>query len=294
MLGVAMTAGLAAQPRPWPSAPAEDPGVTPVSGPSWLTRLGVSPSQTSIGRADGRYGPTGPPRADAGASVKLGVRPSATLSGADVYRFNCQACHGSQGKGSPPEVLSATDPVRGVPLEVMRQKLLAQHQPVAEAEARLKPERVRRDVLTRVHRGGQRMPPREYLRDDDLALLYDYLQALAGTRAAPPARTEVVTWGRLGEQVVKGTCHICHDAVGARPSDAALVQGAIPSLASIMATQSVADFVTKASKGAPVQTAGLTLMHRGRMPVFAHLRDEEIAAAYVYLATYPPTAGPAR
>ena len=72
------------------------------------------------------------------------------------------------------------------------------------------------------------------------------------------------------------------------------MQGAVPSLASIMATQSVADFVTKATKGAPVQTAGLTLMHRGRMPVFAHLRDEEIAAAYVYLATYPPTAGPAR
>jgi hypothetical protein len=32
------------------------------------------------------------------------------------------------------------------------------------------------------------------------------------------------------------------------------------------------------------------LLHRGRMPVFRYLRDEEIAAAYVYLATYLPRA----
>ena len=32
------------------------------------------------------------------------------------------------------------------------------------------------------------------------------------------------------------------------------------------------------------------LLHRGRMPVFHYLRDEEIAAAYVYLATYLPRA----
>jgi hypothetical protein len=30
------------------------------------------------------------------------------------------------------------------------------------------------------------------------------------------------------------------------------------------------------------------LFHRGRMPVFYYLKDEEIAAAYLYLATYPP------
>ena len=52
-----------------------------------------------------------------------------------------------------------------------------------------------------------------------------------------------------------------------------------------------ADFVTKAGAGAPVQVASLTGSHRGRMPVFTNLEDEEIAAAYVYLATYPPTAG---
>ena len=44
--------------------------------------------------------------------------------------------------------------------------------------------------------------------------------------------------------------------------------------------------------GAPVQMGGLAMIHRGGMPVFYYLNDEEIAAAYVYLATYPPQATP--
>jgi hypothetical protein len=28
--------------------------------------------------------------------------------------------------------------------------------------------------------------------------------------------------------------------------------------------------------------------HRGRMPVFNYLRDEEVAAGYMYLVAYPP------
>ena len=291
LLGLVPLTALAQRPaqrQAWPHL-ADDPGVTPVSGPSWLAHLRVPLSQTSIGRAPGRLGPSDRPASPAAAS--LGVRPNRTLTGADIYRYNCQACHGQEGKGLPPEVKSVVDPVRGIPLEVMRKQLEAQHQPAADAEARLRPERVRADILRRVHKGGQRMPSREYLRDQDLTLLYAYLMQLAGKAGATP-KPEVVTWARLGEQVVKGTCHICHDAVGPRPSDAAMVQGAIPSLQSLMTTQSVAEFVTKARSGAPVQMSGLSTMHRGRMPVFFYLQDEEIAAAYVYLATYPPQAAP--
>ena len=291
LLGLVPLTALAqrtAQRQAWPHL-ADDPGVTPVSGPSWLTHLRVPLSKTSIGRAPGRYGPSDRPVSAAPAT--LGVRPTATLSGADIYRFNCQACHGEQGKGSPPEVKSVVDPVRGVPLDVMRKQLEAQHQPASEAEARLKPERVRADILRRVHKGGQRMPSRDHLRDNELSLLYAYLTQLAGTKTTA-LKPEVVSWARLGEHVVKGTCHICHDAVGTRPSDTAMVQGAIPSLQSLLATQSVAEFVTKARSGAPVQMAGLAMIHRGRMPVFYYLNDEEIAAAYVYLATYPPQATP--
>ena len=138
------------------------------------------------------------------------------------------------------------------------------------------------------------MPSREHLQDADLQSLFAYLTQLAGTPDPEKPKQQVVSWARLGEQVVKGTCHICHDATGSRPTEAALVQGAIPSLESLLKTQHVSDFVHKARSGAPVRMGGAGLLHRGRMPVFHYLRDEEVAAAYVYLATYPPRASVGR
>ncbi len=272
--------------RPWPAAP-KDSTVTPVAGPGWLTRLGVTMSQTSLGRGSGRYGPSEPAAAPA---ASLSVPPQVALSGADLYRLNCQACHGLEGRGAPPEIKSAVDPVRGVPLEVLREQMKAQHQPAGEAEARARPERVRANVLMRVHNGGQRMPSRAHLSDRELDLLFAYLGVLADKPGATAAQHETVSWARLGQHVAKGTCHICHDAVGPRPSDAAMVQGKIPSLQSLLVSQSVAAFVTKARSGAPVELSGVSMIHRGRMPVFFYLTDAEIASAYVYLATYPPQA----
>jgi mono/diheme cytochrome c family protein len=274
-------------PKAWPHL-AADPLVTPVAGPGWLSRLGVTLDKTSLGRGTWTYGPTTPEATPPPAS--LSVRPSSLLTGEDIYRLNCLACHGRRGSGAPPEVKSAIDPIIGASLEAMRKQLALQHQPVGEAEARVAPGRIRQDILLRVHQGGQRMPPREYLRDPDLSRLYEYLRQLAGATVASRPEPERVTWARLGEQVVKGTCHICHDATGPWPTDAARIKGAIPSLQALMASRTVADFVTKASKGAPVHIASLTTDHRGRMPVFTNFKDEEIVAAYVYLATYPPAA----
>ena len=273
-------------PRPWPSAP-KDPTVTPVAGPGWLTRLGVTLSQTSLGRGPGRYGP---PERTATPAPSLGVPADVRLTGADIYRLNCQACHGLEGRGAPPEIKSAVDPVRGVPLDVLRAQMKAQHQPPGEAEARARPERVRAEVLKRVHDGGQRMPSREHLSRGELDLLFAYLGVLAGSPTASPAAHETVNWARVGQHVVKGTCHICHDAVGPRPSGEEMGRGKIPSFQSLLSSQSVAEFVTKARSGAPADLSGLGKLHRGRMPVFYYLHDEEIAAAYVYLATYPPQA----
>ena len=288
---VTFSAGVSGQaPRPWPSTP-KDTAVTPVAGPGWLTRLGVTLSQTSLGSGPGRYGP---PERTATPSPSLAVPAHVTLTGADIYRFNCQACHGLEGRGVPPEIKSAVDPVRGVPLDLLRAQMKAQHQPPGEAAARARPDRVRAEILMRVHNGGQRMPSREHLTDAELDLLFAYLGVLAGSPKAGPAKHETISWDRVGQHVVKGTCHICHDAVGPRPSDAAMgLQRKIPSLQSLLVSQSVAEFVTKARSGAPVNLSGLAMLHRGRMPVFYYLHDEEIAAAYVYLATYPPQASTA-
>ena len=44
----------------------------------------------------------------------------------------------------------------------------------------------------------------------------------------------------------------------------------------------------KVTQGAPILMGTPPSLYRGRMPVFYYLKDEEIASAYVYLATYPP------
>jgi hypothetical protein len=54
--------------------------------------------------------------------------------------------------------------------------------------------------------------------------------------------------------------------------------------------RSVTDFVRKARTGLPVMIDELGLFHAGRMPTFDYLRDDEVAAAYLFLATYPPMA----
>jgi mono/diheme cytochrome c family protein len=275
-----------AQKLPWPNV-GEDPIVTPVVGPSWLTHLRIALSNTNMGKGAGRYGPPADQsRLDCQESIA--VRRTIQITGADLYRFNCQACHRAEGTGAPPEIHSLLGPVQGSSLALVRKQLHGQVGRSTEAMARAETTRARASVLARLHEGGRRMPPRDYLQDDDMRVLFAYLTQLAGTPEASRQSTRVITWARLGELVVKGTCHICHDAVGPSPSGRALLAGTIPSLDSLLRTKRIAEFVHKARNGEVVSLDDPVLRHRGRMPVFYYLRDEETAAAYVYLATYPP------
>jgi mono/diheme cytochrome c family protein len=128
-------------------------------------------------------------------------------------------------------------------------------------------------------------------------MVYAYLTELAGTPDARPMVKETVSWERLGENVVKGTCHICHDAAGAQPKGRALLNGEIPPFTTVLATKSVVDFVNKVRSGAPTTMNDLPFHYRGRMPVFYYLKDHELAAAYLFLTIFPPQArleGPPR
>jgi mono/diheme cytochrome c family protein len=250
--------------------------VTAVSGPSWLHRLGVDIRETNLGRGAGRYGqnPNDPVPAHKAAGVKLDS--PVTISGGDLYRLNCQACHRVAGTGAAPDVKSLLPMVQG------------SSQPQMTAALRHQATQTRADLYTRIEKGGQRMPPREYLQRSDIDLLYSYLRALAGGGTAS-ARRETISVDRLGEFVVKGTCHICHDATGPRPTaEAILVRGSIPSLSSLLAEKPIADFVDKVRTGASISMGNPPLPHRGRMPVFYYLTDAEIVAAYTYLSAYPP------
>lgn len=275
-----------AQKLPWPHVD-EDPSVTPVAGPSWLTHLGLSLSQTFIGQGAGRYGPS-PDRPPEPRGEGLGMRRTIGLTGGDLYRLNCQACHREAGTGAPPEIRSVVTAVEGSSLALVRKRLQEQHDPSAGKDSRAEASHARMQIILRLHKGGVRMPPRDYLQAEDVRVLFAYLTELAGTPDQQRQSTRAVSWARMGELTVKGTCHICHDAVGPRPSGSAMLRGAIPSLQSLLLTKSVADFVHKARNGDVVQMGDPGLFHRGRMPVFYYLKDEEIVAAYVYLATYPP------
>jgi mono/diheme cytochrome c family protein len=195
----------------------------------------------------------------------------------------------------PSEIKSVLDLVQGSSLALVRQRLQQEGAKAPAATAKAKAGAARADLDRRIRDGGQRMPPLAHLQKADVDVLYAYLTRLAKVPAPQPETRQTVSWVRLGENVVKGTCHICHDAAGPRPSgDAMLLKGVIPPLTVLLAENSREAFVSKARNGAPVATGTASFHYRGRMPVFNYLRDQELAAAYDYLVSYPPQAGGAK
>jgi mono/diheme cytochrome c family protein len=275
-----------------------EPVVTPVAGPSWLNRLGLTYRDSSLGRGGATYGPpptsgSAPtPRPSLPSAVPLAVGRPVVLSGADLYRLNCQSCHRAEGTGSLPEIKSVLGLVQGSSLELVRQHLQTGGKAATRSAVSAEATRARADLYKRIQKGGQRMPALAHLVEADIDVLYAYLTKLSGSPDASPQSGRPTSWARLGEQVVKGTCHICHDAVGPRPSEEArLLQGTIPPFTTLLEDKPVVDFMTKVRSGAPVMTKDPAFHYRGRMPVFSYLQDVEVAAAYMFLIDYPPQAG---
>ena len=99
------------------------------------------------------------------------------MTGADIYRLNCQGCHRAEGTGAPPEIKSVLSAVQGSSLALVREQLRAQGKDPAEGAARVA--KARADLYTRIQKGGQRMPPLDHLQRADIDLLYAYLTELA-------------------------------------------------------------------------------------------------------------------
>jgi len=212
------------------------------------------------------------------------------VTGADLYRQNCQACHAAEGTGAPPDVRSLLPMVQGSSIQMMQQKLRLDGHGADSAAARKQAIQTKHDLYTRIRHGGEKMPGRAHLDDADIDMLYAYLSELAAIPDARPLKRRTVSWDRLGENVVKGTCHICHDAVGLRPTGQEMMNGEIPPLSTLRAAKSVVDFVNKVRSGAATTMGDLPFHYRGRMPVFFYLKNDEVAAAYLYLNDYPPQA----
>jgi len=265
--------------------------VTAVRGESWLAHLNRPFSETSMGKT-GHLGP-GPeekPTLGPAANWFLVSSQGATLHGADLYRLNCQGCHGESGQGAPPEINSVINPVRATSVALVMERMKTSGMEISHADAVKLAQQANAALLQRLRQGGKNMPPFPHLNDPEIRSLMVYLQQLAGVPGAGGQQVAVSeSQVRIGEHIVKSTCHTCHSAAGADPDPKQLEDGAIPPLSVLTARKSQPEFIRKVTHGAPILMGAPAMLYRGRMPVFYYLSEQEAADVYLYLTLYPPS-----
>ena len=279
------------------SAPSGDTHVTAVTGESWLTHLNRSFGDTSMGKT-GRLGPGPVAGEDSPRPVSKGFtteRETVALHGSDLYRLNCQACHGESGLGAPPEINSVINPVRATSVTLILQRMKATGMEMSYADAAKLAEQSKAALMERLHKGGENMPAFPHLSDAEIRPLLAYLKQMADVPGGSGDQTTVKeSAARVGELIVKSTCHTCHSAVGPDPGPQELLEGAIPPLNTLTTRKNQSVFIRKVTEGAPVKMGTPSLLCRGRMPVFYYLTNEEAADVYLYLTLYPPSDRPTR
>jgi mono/diheme cytochrome c family protein len=262
--------------------------ITAVEGPSTLHHLGLTIEETSMGWAGQWSQPLTLSAADANVRSEPPGGPF-VLTGADLYRISCRACHKADGTGAPPEIHSLLGPVQSASVQWMTADMKARGRALGATFIRQLTTATEADVRTRLRQGGHSMPSFGQISDQEYAVLRPYLDDVAGLPKAKPALRSITEQAdRVGELLVKGTCHICHDATQPTERPVTVLSGVIPSLANLPREKAVTDFVHKARAGAQVPLTAGSYMSRGRMPVFDYLTEPELASAYAYLTAYPP------
>jgi len=214
--------------------------------------------------------------------------PIVSLHGSDLYRLNCQGCHGASGIGAPPEINSVIDPVRATSVVVITARMKKAGREMNRADVAELAKQSKVLLLQRLRNGSQNMPPPN-LTEAEIRSVVAYLEQLSGVPGAGKKQIAVKESSyRVGEQIVKATCHICHSATGPNPNPQQILEGAIPPLGTLTTRVSLPEFVRKVTKGAPIIMGMPPMSYRGRMPVFVYLSEDEAADAYLYLTLYPP------
>jgi mono/diheme cytochrome c family protein len=279
----------------------KDAAITAVTGESWLHHLDRSFDETSMGKT-WRLGPATDEPAPRLQRSMLGLSGSAasgsrmeTLHGSDLYRLNCQGCHGEYGLGAPPEIGSLIDAVRATSVTLVTERMKKTGLELSRRETAELVNQSRSALLKRLHEGGKDMPSFHHLSEAEIRSLVAYLGQLAGVPGAEKEQVAIQEpHARVGELIVKSTCHVCHDAAGLNPAPAELLDGAIPPLRVLTARVNQAQLVRKVTSGAPVVMNTTSSVYRGRMPVFSYLRESEAADIYEFLTQYPPTESASR
>jgi mono/diheme cytochrome c family protein len=275
------------------------PIVTPVTGESWLTHLNRPFNETSMGKT-WRLGPPAPVSAEAAPQWQAEwpgsvASQTLTLHGSDLYRMNCQGCHGESGEGAPPEINSVINPVRATSVYLVLARMKVSGMEISRPDAVKLAQQSKAALLQRLHNGGENMPPFPHLNEAEVNSLFAYLKQLAAVPGAEQEQLAVKESRiRVGEHIVRSTCHTCHAATGPDPDPQQIWDGAIPPLSTLTTRKSRPEFIRKVTRGAPVLMGASPMLYRGRMPVFYYLSEEEAADVYLYLTLYPPSqsAGP--
>jgi mono/diheme cytochrome c family protein len=265
--------------------------VTAVSGESWIRHNHSTFSETSMGKT-WDLGPS-PSVSENGAaawhvhlSSGYGTQ-TVSLHGSDMYRLNCQSCHGELGHGAPPEINSITGPVQATSSAATMARMSKAGRDMSRSEADALARDSKALLLKRLHLGGQHMPP-PTLNEAEIRVLIPYLEHLSDVPGAQKNAVVKESYYRVGEHIVKSICHICHSATGSNPDPGQVLEGAIPPLSTLTARVSLPEFVRKVTNGATIALGSPPAPFRGRMPVFPFLSQDEAAAAYEYLILYPP------
>jgi mono/diheme cytochrome c family protein len=300
LLGGAFTAGARQSPTPASPAPARPArgaraagavAVTPVTGSSTLHHLGLSIEHSSMGW-EGQWGeqPATVPQPPTDRTKRL--EDPATgfpLNGADLYRVSCRACHKANGAGSPPEINSLIGPVQAASVQWMTQRMKERGRTVSPSFMLKLTAGNEADLQKRLKVGGHSMPSFAHLSAEEIVVLRPYLDQMAGVPGAERQQREMTEPAvRVGELIVKGTCHICHDATGPDDKPTTVLGDVIPALGRMTHQKTQEQFVQKVCAGSPIPLSAGGVMSRGRMPVFNYLTAAEAASAYSYLVAYPP------
>ena len=210
------------------------------------------------------------------------------LTGKDLYRLSCQSCHRGDGGGAPPEILPVTSLARATSKAFFREKMKERGLPVDEVQLAQNTAQAETSLRDRILKGGEKMPPFPQLDRAETESLIAYIKELSGVAAPgpprPPLREPVA---RVGELLVKGTCHICHDAA-ATPTALEFRAGygnSPPPLSFFTEQRTSPQVIRKVREGLIEPSVSAS---RGRMPVFDYLTPQEVTAAYLYLLVEPP------
>jgi mono/diheme cytochrome c family protein len=266
LIGLLVASGVAA------AGFAATPESTPATGPSWLDKLGRNFDKSSLGRV-GALGPReqDPELAAPAPAGGSWLRNGFEVRGADLFRYTCRSCHGAGGRGMAPEILPLVNLVSATSAEWQKQ-----HGEGAAGRAKLAEKLLEHQITS----GGRSMPGFDFLAGEESEILIGYLERLA---TVPDPKhvdhTLQIPVDRVGEVIVKGTCQTCHEA--SAPAFRRSGSTPIPPLSGMTTSHSAKNFVHGSRHRGE---AGL----KGKGPELTYFRDQELEAAYFYLAAYPP------